>query len=143
MHCSKASVFSRAVNSHLHAVCISLRHAFAAIYTAPWADIFYDDDDACTHKSLLLLLAPLLQLGKFDADRTITFVPPDGEFELMRYRITENVNLPFRVIPVIEEQVRAYTNSLTLPFLWYFSSHREAGEYMCETPLRNDSNYNT
>ena len=44
------------------------------------------------------------QLGKFDADRTITFVPPDGEFELMRYRITENVNLPFRVIPVVEEQ---------------------------------------
>ena len=45
-----------------------------------------------------------VQLGKFDADRTITFVPPDGEFELMRYRITDNVNLPFRVIPVIEEQ---------------------------------------
>ena len=27
-----------------------------------------------------------VRLGKFDADRTITFVPPDGEFELMRYR---------------------------------------------------------
>ncbi len=25
-----------------------------------------------------------VQLGKFEADRTITFVPPDGEFELMR-----------------------------------------------------------
>ena len=45
-----------------------------------------------------------VQLGKFDADRTITFVPPDGEFELMKYRITDNVNLPFRLIPVIEEQ---------------------------------------
>ena len=45
-----------------------------------------------------------VQLGKFDADRTITFVPPDGEFELMRYRITDSVNLPFRVIPVVEEQ---------------------------------------
>ena len=40
---------------------------------------------------------------KFEADRSITFVPPDGEFELMRYRITDNVNLPFRVLPVIEE----------------------------------------
>lgn len=46
-----------------------------------------------------------VRLGKFDADRTITFIPPDGEFELMRYRVTENVNLPFRLIPVI--QVRA------------------------------------
>ena len=25
-----------------------------------------------------------VQLGKFDADRTITYVPPDGEFELMK-----------------------------------------------------------
>lgn len=45
-----------------------------------------------------------VRLRTFDSDRTITFVPPDGEFELMRYRITENINLPFRVIPVIEER---------------------------------------
>jgi AP-2 complex subunit mu-1 len=44
-----------------------------------------------------------VKLGKFEADRSITFVPPDGEFELMRYRITDNVNLPFRVLPIIEE----------------------------------------
>ena len=44
-----------------------------------------------------------VRLGKFDADRTITFVPPDGEFELMRYRVTDNVNLPFRIIPNIAE----------------------------------------
>lgn len=55
-----------------------------------------DIDDCTFHRCV--------QLGKFDADRTITFVPPDGEFELMKYRITDNVNLPFRVIPVIEEQ---------------------------------------
>jgi AP-2 complex subunit mu-1 len=27
-----------------------------------------------------------VRLGKFDADRTITFIPVDGEFELMKYR---------------------------------------------------------
>lgn len=47
-----------------------------------------------------------VRLGKFDADRTITFIPPDGEFELMRYRVTENVNLPFRLIPAIQEEGR-------------------------------------
>lgn len=26
-----------------------------------------------------------VKLGKFDSDRTISFIPPDGEFELMRY----------------------------------------------------------
>ena len=44
-----------------------------------------------------------VQLGKFDTDRTISFVPPDGEFELMHYRATENVNLPFRVHPIVKE----------------------------------------
>lgn len=44
-----------------------------------------------------------VRLGKFDADRTITFIPPDGQFELMRYRVTDNINLPFRVLPAIQE----------------------------------------
>ncbi|KAJ5379035.1 Clathrin adaptor mu subunit C-terminal [Penicillium cosmopolitanum] len=44
-----------------------------------------------------------VKLGRFDADRIISFVPPDGEFELMRYRATENVNLPFKVQPIVRE----------------------------------------
>ncbi len=44
-----------------------------------------------------------VKLGKFDADRIISFVPPDGEFELMRYRATDNINLPFRVHPIVNE----------------------------------------
>ncbi|KAJ2813327.1 clathrin associated protein complex medium subunit, partial [Coemansia furcata] len=44
-----------------------------------------------------------VRLGRFDTDRTISFIPPDGEFELMRYRTTENVNLPFKVLPVVRE----------------------------------------
>lgn len=44
-----------------------------------------------------------VKLGRFDADRSISFVPPDGEFELMRYRTTQHVNLPFRVQPYVSE----------------------------------------
>jgi len=44
-----------------------------------------------------------VNLGSFDHDRTISFVPPDGEFELMKYRITQNVNLPFKVVPIVTE----------------------------------------
>ncbi|KAJ2641122.1 clathrin associated protein complex medium subunit [Coemansia sp. RSA 1694] len=44
-----------------------------------------------------------VRLGRFDTDRTISFIPPDGEFELMRYRTTESVNLPFKVLPVVRE----------------------------------------
>jgi AP-2 complex subunit mu-1 len=44
-----------------------------------------------------------VRLGKFDRDRSITFIPPDGNFEIMSYRISENINLPFKVVPVIQE----------------------------------------
>lgn len=44
-----------------------------------------------------------VSLSQFDTDRTVTFIPPDGEFELMSYRITNSISLPFRLIPVVEE----------------------------------------
>ena len=44
-----------------------------------------------------------VRLGKFDSERTITFIPPDGEFELMRYRVTE-AQQPFRLVPSIREE---------------------------------------
>lgn len=44
-----------------------------------------------------------MRLGKFDRDRSITFIPPDGVFELMTYRISENINLPFKIVPVVQE----------------------------------------
>ncbi|CAD8094722.1 unnamed protein product [Paramecium sonneborni] len=36
-------------------------------------------------------------LPKFEKDRIITFIPPDGHFQLMSYRISENINIPFKV----------------------------------------------
>ncbi|KAJ4488267.1 Mu homology domain-containing protein [Lentinula aciculospora] len=44
-----------------------------------------------------------VRLNDFDADRSISFIPPDGEFELMRYRATSNIKLPLRVIPTVTE----------------------------------------
>ncbi|KAF9011599.1 clathrin adaptor, mu subunit [Hymenopellis radicata] len=44
-----------------------------------------------------------VRLNDFDADRSISFIPPDGEFELMRYRATTNVKLPLRVIATVTE----------------------------------------
>ena len=38
-----------------------------------------------------------VRLSDFNKDRTITFIPPDGLFELMKYRVTENVIIPFKV----------------------------------------------
>lgn len=59
-----------------------------------------DIDDCTFHRCV--------RLGKFDSERTITFVPPDGEFELMRYRVTNNISLPFKVIPAIKEEGKTH-----------------------------------
>ena len=54
-----------------------------------------DFEDITFHKCV--------RLGQFDADRTITFVPPDGEFELMRYRVVDNIVAPIKIIPVVQQ----------------------------------------
>ncbi|KAK3738110.1 hypothetical protein QZH41_013841 [Actinostola sp. cb2023] len=48
-----------------------------------------------------------VKLSKFETERSISFIPPDGEFELMRYRTTKDISLPFRVIPLVREVGRS------------------------------------
>ena len=44
-----------------------------------------------------------VKLSKFETEHSISFIPPDGEYELMRYRSTKDISLPFRVIPLVRE----------------------------------------
>lgn len=48
-----------------------------------------------------------VKLNRFAEERTISFIPPDGEFELMKYRIADGVVLPFTVTPIVTEQGRS------------------------------------
>lgn len=38
-----------------------------------------------------------VRLSDFNKDRTITFIPPDKIFDLMTFRVTENVIIPFKL----------------------------------------------
>mmetsp|Transcript_111401 Transcript_111401/g.239971 ORF Transcript_111401/g.239971 Transcript_111401/m.239971 type:complete len:83 (-) Transcript_111401:129-377(-) len=44
-----------------------------------------------------------VKLSNFDRDRTITFIPPDGQFELGSYRITNNLMIPFKILSEVNE----------------------------------------
>jgi AP-2 complex subunit mu-1 len=44
-----------------------------------------------------------VKLTNFANDRAIAFTPPDGEFELMRYRKTENISMPFTITPMVHD----------------------------------------
>ncbi|WVZ66722.1 hypothetical protein U9M48_015907 [Paspalum notatum var. saurae] len=52
-------------------------------------------DDCNFHESV--------HLDSFDIDRTLTLIPPDGEFAVMNYRMTQEFKPPFRVTALIEE----------------------------------------
>ena len=44
-----------------------------------------------------------VNLSKFDVEKAVSFTPPDGEFELMSYRISDGINFPFKILPNINE----------------------------------------
>nr|XP_048332357.1 AP-4 complex subunit mu isoform X3 [Ziziphus jujuba var. spinosa] len=52
-------------------------------------------DDCNFHESV--------RLDNFDVDRTLSLVPPDGEFPVMNYRMTQEFKPPFRINALIEE----------------------------------------
>ncbi|XP_058221277.1 AP-4 complex subunit mu [Rhododendron vialii] len=52
-------------------------------------------DDCNFHESV--------HLDSFDVDRTLSLVPPDGEFPVMNYRITQEFKPPFRINALIEQ----------------------------------------
>ncbi|CAA3001995.1 AP-4 complex subunit mu [Olea europaea subsp. europaea] len=52
-------------------------------------------DDCNFHESV--------HLDSFDVGRTLSLVPPDGEFPVMNYRITQEFKPPFRINTLIEK----------------------------------------
>eukprot|EP00397_Hematodinium_sp_SG-2012_P016487 GEMP01016824.1.p1 GENE.GEMP01016824.1~~GEMP01016824.1.p1 ORF type:complete len:452 (+),score=53.42 GEMP01016824.1:348-1703(+) len=44
-----------------------------------------------------------VDLRDFDDYRIMSLIPPDGEFSVLNYRITNDFRVPFRIFPTIEE----------------------------------------
>ena len=44
-----------------------------------------------------------VNLSEFDSARVLSFIPPDGEFIVLNYRMTGEFQNPFRIFPSIEE----------------------------------------
>ncbi|KAL7715030.1 AP-1 complex subunit mu-2 [Entamoeba marina] len=56
-----------------------------------------------------------VRLSKFDSNRIIGFVPPDGEFELMNYRLTSNVRQLIWVEASFRESISANGVHIRVP----------------------------
>jgi AP-4 complex subunit mu-1 len=44
-----------------------------------------------------------VHLDEFESDRQLHFLPPEGEFAVLNYRITADFRSPFRIYPTLEE----------------------------------------
>ncbi|GLC41360.1 hypothetical protein PLESTB_001020500 [Pleodorina starrii] len=57
-------------------------------------------------------------LDSFDVDRTISLVPPDGEFALMNYRTSHGLKPPFRLHTSVEADPHSEYKALLTLRLW-------------------------
>lgn len=75
-----------------------------------------------------------VQLHAFESDRTISFVPPDEEFELMRYRVTNTVNLPFTIGHAITERKDEITYNINITAVFSYKITAKDVILMIPTP---------
>ncbi|XP_073281791.1 AP-4 complex subunit mu-like isoform X1 [Primulina huaijiensis] len=83
-------------------------------------------DDCNFHESV--------HLGSFDVDRTLSLVPPDGEFPVMNYRITQEFKPPFTINTLIEE-AGLLKAEVILKIRAEFPSKTTANTVLVEMPL--------
>ena len=75
-----------------------------------------------------------VNLGRYNQEKVVSFVPPDGEFELMKYRCQDGISSPFTVLPVITEHGR--TRVEVMPALTQLLDTCLVMYYSCSIPHR-------
>ncbi|KAL1537077.1 AP-4 complex subunit mu [Salvia divinorum] len=83
-------------------------------------------DDCNFHESV--------HMDSFDVDRTLSLVPPDGEFPVMNYRITQEFKPPFTINTLIEE-AGSLKAEVILKIRAEFPSSVTANTILIEMPL--------
>ena len=81
-----------------------------------------------------------VRLEDFDAGRTIQMVPPDGEFDVMKYRSTSDFRPPFRLFPqVIDREPGAFGIDFALKLRADFPASSSASSVRVTVPLPRTS----
>lgn len=75
-----------------------------------------------------------VKLDDFDALRILQFVPPDGEFVVMNYRITNEFRAPFRIFPFFE-LVSPYKVELIIKIRADIPEQNYGGNVLVQVPV--------
>jgi len=79
-----------------------------------------------------------VKLDEFESLRILSFLPPDGEFIVMNYRITSDFRTPFRIFPFFE-LVSPYKIELIIKIKADIPEHNYGGNILVEIPLPKDT----
>lgn len=85
-----------------------------------------------------------VKLNKFSKEKAITFTPPDGEFQLMSYVITNSIVAPFKLITFYSKNESSVEIKLKLKAT--FPSNFTAQNIILKLPVPQDcdkANFNT
>lgn len=77
---------------------------------------------------------PCVNLGRYNAEKVLSFVPPDGEFELAKYRCTEGIELPFKATALLTEQGRTRLD-VTVKVIGTFPPNLRATNVVVSVPV--------
>merc|ERR1711862_1017703 len=78
-----------------------------------------------------------VRLAKFETDRTISFIPPDGAFELMSYRLNTQVKPLIRIEAIVKRHQRSRLE-YTLKARSQFKERSIANNVIITIPVPND-----
>lgn len=76
-----------------------------------------------------------VSLDKFDRDRVIKFVPPDGSMELMKYCVRDNLNLPFKITPIVSTTAKGDSLEYRVTLKSLFPSKLSAKDISLRIPV--------
>eukprot|EP01147_Barroeca_monosierra_P009430 gene9430-1672_t len=79
-----------------------------------------------------------VRLSRFENDRTISFIPPDGEFELMSYRLSQNVKPLIWIEPLIERHSHSRVEYL-IKAKSQFKRRSTANDVVIVVPVPSDA----
>lgn len=79
-----------------------------------------------------------VKLAKFEADRSIMFVPPDGEFELMTYRVNMSVK-PLFYIDIQHKNIGSTKLEITVSIRALFKNKTTATDVEVHIPIPPDA----
>eukprot|EP01066_Platyproteum_vivax_P013100 Platyproteum_vivax@DN5957_c0_g1_i1.p1 len=80
-----------------------------------------------------------VRLAKFENDRTISFVPPDGEFELMSYRLNTQVKPLIWIEATVDQGKSASKIEYTVKAKMQFKSRSVANNVEVRVPVPADA----